>query len=364
MVLRWLRRYRLPILVFCALVLPLAIYRANAVQPSRANPLDKFILLLSSPLKRFMGGMIGVISDGWHQYVDVVGARRDNGALRRRLGQVEAERDRLLALGAENEHLQALLELKASNPDAHTLAATVIAAGRSPASRTLELNVGSIDGIQRGMPVLAGHGLVGLIERVAWTSSEVVLISDSRVALLCVVVRSRARGWVTGQGLWPDFTLNMAEVLRADDVREGDRVATSGLDGVFPGGIPVGEVVSVRTEEGVQHRLADIEPYVDFARLEHVLVLLETRDEGKFSFVTPEALRPPTLRSRRTRAADGSELSPAPADGEARDGGVKHRDAGVKPRDAGAKPRDAGVKPRDAGPTARLPGASPGSARG
>ncbi len=290
---RFLKRYQTPIAVLLSILVPLIVYRANAATPGEANVVDKIVLFATSPLEHLMTWATGLVSDSWYEYVDIVDARKENAELRRRLLAVERDVDILRTLEIENRHLTALLDIKEKNPTFRFQAARVIAAGSSPLSRTLEIDRGSLAGIRRGMPVIAGQGLVGVIQRVGWSTAEVLTIADDKVAVRALVVRTRARGRVRGRGLFPRFKLKLSEVLRDDDVAVGDRITTSGHDAVFPAGIPIGEVTDVVVETGVQHRVAEVEPYVDFARLEDVSVILDAA-KGE-PIVTPEPLRPPAL---------------------------------------------------------------------
>jgi rod shape-determining protein MreC len=294
-VFRLFERYQTAIVIFFTIALPVLAYRANAAEPANANAIDRLFLAATAPIKAFMSWATGKVSDGWYGYVDLRAARKDAGELKRRLMQAERARDEAKSLVNENTHLRTILGIKESNPKATLLAATVIAAGSSPLGRTVEIDRGSVDGVARGMAVISDAGLVGLVLRVGWTSSEVMLIADEKFTLSVVVLRSRARGHVKGSGLLPGFQLELTEILRADDVRVGDRLATSGLGGVFPRSIPVGEVTEVKTPTGAQHRVAEVEPFVDFARLEQVIVVIQAPKEEPL--VTPEPLRPATLRS-------------------------------------------------------------------
>jgi rod shape-determining protein MreC len=299
-VLRFLKQYRVPLVVLAVVLLPLLVYRAHTVRPGRVNLLDKLVLAATAPVRAFLMNATGAVSDAWYSYVDVVGARERAGAQALRIEALEHEVDRLETLAVENAELRRLLEIKEANPEVETRVAQVIGMSISPSARTLEIDQGSLQGIPQGAPVVSGQGLVGLVQRVAWTSSE-VLIADEKMSLHAQVVRTRARGRIRGQGLSPDFRLELTEILRSDDLMPGDRVVTSGLGKVFPRGLPIGEVVALRTEPGVQHRVADVAPYVDFARLERVSVILQQRPGD--AIVTPEPLLPPSLRSETTTTA-------------------------------------------------------------
>ncbi|MCA9552257.1 MAG: rod shape-determining protein MreC [Myxococcales bacterium] len=293
--LRFFKQYRVPLAVLAVILLPLLVYRAHSVRPGRANTLDKLVLAATAPLRALLMNATGAVSDAWYHYVDVVGARAENADLRLKIQGLEHEVDRLETLGVENAELRRLLVIKAANPEVETRVAQVIGMSISPSARTLEIDQGSLHGIPQGAPVVSGQGLVGLVQRVAWTSSEVLLIADEKMSLHAQVVRTRARGRIRGQGLSPDFRLELTEILRSDDLVVGDRVVTSGLGKVFPKGLPIGEVIELRTEPGVQHRVADVAPYVDFARLERVSVLIQKQPGDPI--VTPEPLLPPSLRA-------------------------------------------------------------------
>jgi rod shape-determining protein MreC len=338
-VLRLLRRYAKPLTVVVALLLPLLVYRANAIRPADANLLDRLVLLLTAPIEGWLSAATSFASDTVDRYLDVVNAREENVSLRRALADADRERDRLSSLDGENRELRRLLALKELNPEAQWVAAQVIGAGSSPLSRTIDIDRGSLDGLRRGATVLGGQGLVGIVRRVGWTSAEVQLIADEKIAFRAAVARTRAKGRVRGQGHAAAFRLILGEVLRSDDLAVGDRVETSGLDGVFPKGVPVGVVVAIDDDPAVQHRSATLEPYVDFARLEAVSVLVVPPKKAELA--TPEPLLPPSLRPDF-------------------DGGLEVSDAGVaedasvpKPPRPAAKPtgndRDAGVASRDGG---------------
>lgn len=291
---RLLRRYAKPLTVVVALLLPLLVYRANAIRPADANLLDRLVLLLTAPLEGWLSSATSFASDTFDRYLDVMNAREENVALRRALAEAERERDRLSNLVGENQELRRLLSLRELNPDAQLVAAQVIGAGTSPLSRTIDIDRGSLDGLRRGATVLGGQGLVGIVRRVGWTSAEVQLIADEKIAFRAAVARTRAKGRVKGQGHSAGFRLTLGEVLRSDDLAVGDRVETSGLDGVFPKGVPVGVVVAIDDDPGAQHRSATLEPYIDFARLEAVTVLLVPPKKAELA--TPEPLLPPSLR--------------------------------------------------------------------
>lgn len=290
----FLKRYRKSIAVLVTVLLPLIVYRSQAKAGGDLNLFDRAVLVVTAPLQSLMVGTVGWVSDAWARYVDVVDARKENFALEVKLRKLELERDRLADLGVENEHLRQILLVDHDNPHLDLVVAKVIGAGISPSARTILVDRGALDSVERGQTVTDGRGLVGVVQRVGWKEAEVLLIADDKVSFHASVLRTRARGRVRGSGLGPGFTVQLTEVLRSDDVEVGDQVVTNGLGGVFPRGLFVGVVASLRTEPGVQHRVADVVPYVDFARLETVAIVVNAPTPEIIA--TPEPLLPPSLQ--------------------------------------------------------------------
>lgn len=277
------------------LLVPLVIYRANARQVADANPLEKLILTLSSPIERSLAFGVEFVSDSYARYLDVIGARAENIQLRREVARMSVDVQRSAALELENERLRRLLDIRARNPSLPMVAGTVVAAGRSPFSRTVRVDRGQVHGVTRGAPVLSEDGLVGRVQRVGFVSCEVVLVTDERISVDVTLARSRARGRLRGARSGSTFGLRVRGLLRTDDVRPGDLVLTSGLSGVFPHGLVVGRVGRVETGAGAQEPLVEVQAAVDFDRLDEVLIVLGHEGEGEPLF-TPVELLPAELR--------------------------------------------------------------------
>jgi len=195
------------------------------------------------------------------------GARLDLDAENRRLRSELASREELQR---ENDRLRRLLGYAETQPR-RTVAARVIAEDASSWFRTVEIDRGSEDGIVDGLPVVDAAGLVGRVVRSGPHSSRVLLITDASSAVAVLVQDERIRGVCRGQG--GGVALDFA--LVADDIKVGDGIITSGLGGVFPKGLVVGYVRSVQRERSGLFQTVEVEPAVDFAHLEEVLVVLK-----------------------------------------------------------------------------------------
>ncbi len=206
-----------------------------------------------------------------HNYFDLVGAREENAKLRAEIAQLNGERAKIAELEVENNHLSGLLELKyALGTDA--VAANVIGSDATGMSHTLILGQGTASGLKPGMAVLADEGVVGRIIDASEHASRVLLIDDHNSAVDGVDQRSRARGIIAGV---VDEGVIMKYVDRSEDIRKGDQIVTSGLDGIYPRGLLLGSVASVRREGPGLFLDVRVQSAVDFRSLEQVLVVTE-----------------------------------------------------------------------------------------
>ena len=114
-------------------------------------------------------------------------------------------------------------------------------------------------------------GLVGLVTHTSGHAAKTMLVLDRQSAVEGVVQRSRVRGIVRGHGA---DDLRFEFLVRGGDVEVGDTVLTSGLGGVYPKGLRIGEVIEVEEAGGRLLQIAHVKPSVDFGRLEQVFVML------------------------------------------------------------------------------------------
>ncbi|HSB88113.1 MAG TPA: rod shape-determining protein MreC [Ilumatobacteraceae bacterium] len=211
------------------------------------------------------------VRNTWGSYVGLRGVRAENETLRARLAELEVRLQEQRALAARSAQLQRLLDLKSSAPPP-TIAAEVIGGNPNPGMRTITIDRGSADGVRANMAVLAARGIVGrVIGEPAAHAARVQLIIDRDAAAGAIVERSRAGGMIAGVEVDPP--LEMAFVSNLSDVKPGDVVATSGVDGIYPKGYAIGHVENVERGAGLYLTIT-VRPAVDFSSLEEVLVVL------------------------------------------------------------------------------------------
>ena len=178
-----------------------------------------------------------------------------------------------------NDRLRNLLDFQKSITEL-VVAAEVIGKDPSPWFKTVIIDKGKADGLTKGLPVVMPQGIAGQVTEVANHYAKVMLILDRNSAVDSLVQRTRARGVVKGEST---DQLRLAYVLRKKDVQVGDIVVSSGLDGIYPKGLRIGLVAEVIEHEADIFHEVFITPFVDFEKLEEVLVVLDVR---KHNFVS------------------------------------------------------------------------------
>ena len=207
----------------------------------------------------------------WTNYVAVSGAAREREALRQRVLDLETELQRQRALASRAAELEATLGLRAEMP-APTLAARVIAGSPSPGSDRVTIDRGRVDGVRPDLAVIGEQGVIGrVISPVASAAATVQLLVGQDAAAGVTLERSGAGGIVMGGG--NAALLRIAYVPMLADVQPGERVLTSGQDGIYPAGFLVGTVEEV-VSPGTADRQILVRPAVDFSHINLVLVVL------------------------------------------------------------------------------------------
>lgn len=208
----------------------------------------------------------------WSNYIGLRHVRVENEDLRRRVADLEVQLQAEHALAARSQRLQELMDLK-TQATVPTLAAEVIAGNPDPAMRTVTINRGSAEGVVADMAVIAPGGIVGrVIGPVGRHAARVQLIIDRNAAAGALGERTRAGGMIVGAEANPP--LRMELVSNFADVKAGDRIVTSGVDGIYPKGYLIGQVERSDRGGGL-YRNISVHPAVDFTSLEEVLVVLE-----------------------------------------------------------------------------------------
>ncbi len=219
----------------------------------------------------------GIVST-WRGWFGGVALERENQRLQRELSAQILETERLKAVDAENERFRKLLEFIApKNPKPQV--AEVIAWLPSSLEQTIMIARGSHNGVHRDQVVRVAEGLLGKIIEVGPVSATVRLLNDPNSSVGAVVGESKAFGILRGVeeaegNLSRRYVLDLVHLDKLAVVKVGDSVITSGQGGVFPPGVPIGTVESLREDPSHLLKIARVKPYVPLpGDIREVLVL-------------------------------------------------------------------------------------------
>jgi rod shape-determining protein MreC len=264
-------RKRTGYLFLAVMVAQIILVSAQVQTKSGVRVLQAVTFELFSRVQFSTASALGVGRNAWGNYVALRGVRVENQALQRRVADLEVRLQQEHAQAARTQQLQALMNLK-SQATAPTLAADVIAGNPDSVMRTVTIDRGSADGVVADMAVIAPGGIVGrIIGPVARHAARVQLIIDRNAAAGALTERTRAGGMVVGAEADPPLRMELVSNLA--DVKAGDSVVASGVDGIFPKGYLIGHVERADRGGGL-YRTITVRPGVDFSSLEEVLVVL------------------------------------------------------------------------------------------
>jgi rod shape-determining protein MreC len=226
--------------------------------------------VVTTPIQTVLARVNRATLGVWGTYRDWKNVRAENRRLRDETQRLRVEALRVTETDAENQRLRRLLTLKESLP-LETMAGEIIAREWGGWVRSLTINRGRGDAVSRLTAVIAPDGLVGRIVDVRAGSSVVQVLTDPASTVGAHVVRTRTPGIIEGE---PRGTLRFKYMARdGSGIQVGDVVVTSGLGGLFPGGIPIGRVRTIDDRGAALFSYAQVTPAVDFARIDEVLLL-------------------------------------------------------------------------------------------
>ena len=226
---------------------------------------------LFSEIQRGVAGVVGGVARFWNGYVGLLSVQAENDALRESVAELQFRLQRERALAQRARGLEELLGLR-RDVVFSTVSARVIAGDATPYFRTATIDRGSGDGVRRDSAVVSPNGVVGrVVSDPGPRAAKVQLLVDRSAAAGAIIERTRAAGLVMGDA--DERVLRMEYVSNLEDVQLGDVVVTSGIDGVYPKGFVIGEVVVVHRGPGL-YKTIHVRPKVEFNDLEDVLVIV------------------------------------------------------------------------------------------
>lgn len=219
----------------------------------------------------------------------------ENASLRVQQLLLQARLQKLTALEEENRQLRALLSSSKHLANRRTAVAQLLAVATDPLVSEVVLDSGQTSGVYEGQPVLDASGIMGQVIQVGPLTSRVLLLTDLRSALSVQDMRSTVRGLIVGRG--QSQNLALINVPETADVKVGDLFTSSGLDGRYPEGYPVGIVKTIQHTTGGQFAAIEITPS---ARLNSSQQVLLVWPQKKPTIDVPKAT-PPAKNNQKNK---------------------------------------------------------------
>ena len=253
-----------------------------------------------TPVQRGMRAVTATFRRVVYGYLDLREARRQSQDFSRELDQLRIESQRLRREASQAKRLQALLDFRQELP-LLTVAAQVIGSGGNEASQIVILDKGSNAGPHPDLPVIVPGGVIGKVLRVFGDTSQVILLTDANSGVASLLESSRVHGVLRGTNR---PLSKLTYVINGEPVTVGEILVTSGEDRIYPKGLPLGVVVSVRP--GSEFQEIEVQPLAQLNRLEEVLVILERETSEEWKPAAP-------FSQDGSTENPGSTGSPSPA---------------------------------------------------
>ncbi|WP_293226608.1 rod shape-determining protein MreC [Ottowia sp.] len=295
---------QLVLLSALALFLMVADARFHLVQPLRAAIATvlypaQWLALQPVQAAREFGGYL----------TDLKTARKTEEAVRRKLVEQSQRAGQVEQLLLENARLRGLLALR-ERIQVPSQAAQVLYDATDPYSRRVVIDKGQLQGIAPGSPVLDGEGVLGQVTQVYPFVSEVTLLIDRNQVIPVVNTRTGTRGVAFGDPTAQGGLLELRYMPTGEDVKEGDLLSTSGIDGVYPPGLPVARVVSVDRQGDSSFARILCQPLAQLQGARHVMVLTPMAQVAPPPIAAAPAA-PPAAAAQPVTKADGKPAAKA-----------------------------------------------------
>jgi rod shape-determining protein MreC len=297
-------RHRSLVLLAGVVVLQVLLLAVQIRRDSQGRLIRVWTVGALSPFERAGSYGVGSVRGTWRHYFALQNTSRDNEDLRRENDQLKLQLNQLQSKAAEADRLGALLNFREAHKNVPMVGARVIGASADSASQTILLDRGERDGIKRNMGVITADGVVGKVVESYANTAQVLLLTDRDSGVGAMLEKSRIQSPVGGTG---EPLLTMKYVANDDNVANGERVVTSGMDRIFPKDLPVGVVADVKP--GNPFKQIRLRPSAKLEQLEEVIVLLTTRP-----FELKQEAETPAAQTPESQSGASPAATPAPAE--------------------------------------------------
>ncbi len=260
------------------------------------------LLTVTTPFQSGLGNSLSWFSEQGKSYLFLRGVRAENQRLQAERAELETRLTALSEQVKSFEQLQALENWRKEN-GYRAIPARVVGRDANYLFKTVVIDKGATHGVQKGQPVIDAEGLVGRVIFVAPFSSRVILVTDERHgagAVIGISAQNRLLGIV--KGIKENYLCQMDFISPPVKVENGEKVLTSGQDGIYPPGLLIGRVANPADSSGIIPQRLMLQPAAALGRLETVAVLQVTQEQirgGIDAVVTEEQTQEKTSARKK-----------------------------------------------------------------
>lgn len=249
-------------------------FMLNFAVTGGSMPPRQVIGIVVTPIQSFfknIGNSVNVFFDSISGYDSL---KSQNEELSKALLEMQARLEGSAVLEAENNRLKGLLEIKEIHPDYSFIQADVVSLSTAGYVSRFQINKGSADGVSESDTVVSANGLVGYVSSVGYNYSDVITLIDPMFSVGARIVSTGESAMTEGSVDYSsDNLVKLVYIPKNSNIKRGDLIQTSGLNGTYPSGINIGTVSSIKVQSNGLSLYAVITPTVDFANLTSVYII-------------------------------------------------------------------------------------------
>ena len=266
------KRHNIIIISLLLALFSLHLALTDKKEVARGYIVKEILSITVTPFQRVVLGMHGGAKGVWTDYLGLIGVGQENVELKREVANLIEENTRVREDVSLNARLKVLLEFK-EQVDYKTMAASILGYNMEKWARTITIDKGVTEGVNKDFAVISPTGVVGRVIEANRHTSKVLLNTDLRSNIGVMIQRTRVKGVVEGNG---SDALILKYIRQIDDIRLGDQIITAGLGGVFPKGLVIGEVTRIEDGNDGFFKFIEVRPTIDMQTLEEVMVVTQT----------------------------------------------------------------------------------------
>lgn len=267
------RRYRIFFTSLFLLLFSLYTITSGAKGLGRERIAGSLVFYLIRPIQSILTYSVVSIKKIGTRYIYLVDIEEENEHLKKMVDRLSRENEDLREKALFGERVKEYLDFKEDSP-LQLDSVRVIGIDPSSLYYTVIIDKGRAEGIEKNMAAITPRGVVGRVLEVYTHTSKLLLIVDPNSAVDAIVQRNRVRGIVEGRGR---NTLILKYVNKGEDVVLGGEVLTSGLNGIFPKGFPIGFVTKIEEGKDDFFKHIELKPVVDLQRIEELFIITQRK---------------------------------------------------------------------------------------